>query len=70
MNAMANLYLRRAVKAFSIAMVLKGAVGGSLAALALMGFSVPLLGVSPTPIGEGIVASAGAIFGVIVAFRA
>lgn len=69
MNDKTRFYLQKALKAVSVVMILKGAVGGSLAMLALMGFTVPLLGIAPTPEQEGLIATAGAILGVIAAFR-
>lgn len=69
MNDKTLRYMHKALKAVSVVMILKGAVGGSLATLALLGFSVPLLGIEPTTAQEGVVATAGAIIGVVVAFR-
>lgn len=69
MNNKTRVYILRGLKAVSIVMILKGAVGGSLAMLALMGVTVPLFGIEPSPAQEGVVATAGAILGVIAAFR-
>ncbi|MSP67681.1 MAG: hypothetical protein EXQ96_06220 [Alphaproteobacteria bacterium] len=60
----------RMLNAVSFILILKGAVGGSIALLALFGVSVPFLGIEVTPVKEGIVAGIGAVLGVIAAFRA
>ena len=58
------------LRAVSLGLLLKGAVGGSLAALALFGVAVPILGIEATPVGESVATMAGAILGVLAAFRA
>lgn len=63
-----NLLL--ALKAVSFGLALKGAIGGSLATLAIFGVTVPWLGIQPTPVGESLAALAGAILGVVAAVRA
>ncbi len=54
----------------SIVLILKGAVGGSLALLALFGVTVPTLDITLGPVGEGVVAVTGAVIGVVTALRA
>jgi hypothetical protein len=63
-------HLRTTYRVVTFGLMLKGAIGGSLAALALCGVAVPLFGVEPTNLGEGVAATAGAILGVVAAFRA
>jgi len=66
----------RAFRAFSWALLLKGAVGGSVALLTIFGIAVPYLGPliggspAPTLISGGIVASIGALLGTLAVSRA
>lgn len=68
--------VQKTIRATSYALILKGAVGGSVAALALFGIAVPWIapffGVAshPTPFSGGVVATIGAIAGVVAAAKA
>lgn len=61
---------RKGLKAVSFILVLKGAVGFSVAVLAIVGVTVPILGIEPTPVVGGGAAIFGALLGAILALRA
>lgn len=60
----------RGLRAVSFILVLKGAVGFSIATLALVGVTVPYFGVEATPAVGGFAAAFGAFLGAVVALRA
>jgi len=67
--------VHKTLKATRYALMLKGAVGGSVAALALFGITVPYIapyvGVPhPGAFGGGIAATIGAVLGVVAASKA
>ncbi len=67
---------RRVLHATSFMLALKGAVGGSVATLALFGIVVPYLAplfhisAQPNILNGGVAASVGAVLGVVAATRA
>jgi len=62
--------LERTRKTVSFILLLKGAAGFAMLALALFGVSVPFLGIEPTNLNGGLAAIAGALLGSVVALRA
>lgn len=63
-------FLQKASKTVSFVLLLKGVMGFAVLALALFGVTVPFFGFQPTPVGSGLAATVGAIFGAILALRA
>jgi len=61
--------LQRTLQAASFILILKGAVAGSIATLALFGVAVPIFGIEPSSFNQGGAAGIGAIIGIIAAFR-
>jgi len=67
---------RKAVRAASLVLIVKGAVGGSFALLGLFGVAAPAVGSmfgfdpGPDAMGSGFAATAGAILGILVALKA
>ncbi|TAK50218.1 MAG: hypothetical protein EPO23_03160 [Xanthobacteraceae bacterium] len=59
----------KGLRAVSFVLFFKSIVGFSVAVLALVGFTVPLLGYEPTPIAEGSAAVGGALLGAFLALR-
>lgn len=68
-NRMVSI-LERTSKTVSFILLLKGAAGFAMLALALFGVSVPFLGIEPTNFNGGIAAIAGAVLGSVIALRA
>jgi len=62
--------VERTAKTVSFILLLKGAAGFAVLALALFGVTVPWFGYEATNFGGGLAATAGAIFGTILALRA
>lgn len=60
----------KATKTVSFILLLKGAAGFAMLALALFGVSVPFLGIEPTNLSGGIAATAGAVLGAVIALKA
>jgi hypothetical protein len=58
-----------AIRTTSFALILKGAVGGSITVLALFGVTVPYFGIESTTINEGLAAGVGAVLGIVAAIR-
>jgi hypothetical protein len=54
----------------SMALILKGIVGGSVAMVVFFGAALPLFGLESTPVVEWVVGAAGAIVGAFLAARA
>lgn len=69
--AMTTIYgLRRALRAVSFVLLLKGVVGGAATLLALFGVIGPhFLGYPPTGVEQGAAASVGAIIGALLALK-
>jgi|HubBroStandDraft_6_1064221.scaffolds.fasta_scaffold1851471_1 hypothetical protein len=61
--------IHRGLKAVSFILLFKSIVGFSVAALALFGVVVPLLGGEPHPVGQGGAAVVGGLVGALLALR-
>ena len=63
-------FAEKTVRTVSFILLLKGAAGFAMLALALFGFTVPYIGIEPTTLNGGLAAGVGAVVGSALALKA